>query len=38
MASESTREKPVYLPVRGVVTDRGGTRAYTHDLPPIYRR
>lgn len=38
MASESTREKPVYLPVQRVVADRVGSRAYTNDLPPIYRR
>ncbi len=38
MSAASTREKPAYLLVQGVVTDREGSCAYTSALPPIYRR
>jgi uncharacterized protein (DUF1330 family) len=38
MSTNVGAERPAYLLVQGVVTDREGIKAYSAALPPIYRK
>lgn len=38
MSQQQARQRPGYLVVQGVVTDREGFKAYSAALPPIYEK
>ncbi|HSN70272.1 MAG TPA: DUF1330 domain-containing protein [Steroidobacteraceae bacterium] len=38
MSDVNTSERPAYLLVQGIITDREGFKAYSAALPPIYQK